>query len=251
MPTLKTIALYNVKGGVGKTAAAVNLAYLSSRASFSTLLWDLDSQGASTYCLHKKGIDLNLKDLIKGEGKIADYIIKTSYKNLFLIPSDFSLRHLDSYLIGQSKSKQKFKDALSSLRDKFDIIFLDCPPGISKLAENIFYSTDYILIPVIPSKLSIRSYRQIMNFIDRKGFRSNGVIPFFSMVDLRRRIHKDSMLDMKQSISNICKNFIPYLSDIEKMSENRKPVSVAKPASAAALAYQMLWEEIVTCTAIE
>ena len=108
---MKTIALYNVKGGVGKSAAAVNLAYLSSSTSFSTLLWDLDSQGASTYCLHKKGIDVNLKDLVKG-GKISDHIIKTSYKNLFLIPSDFSLRHLDHYLIGQNKSKHKIKDAL-------------------------------------------------------------------------------------------------------------------------------------------
>ena len=251
MPALKTIALYNVKGGVGKTAAAVNLAYLSSRTSFSTLLWDLDSQGASTYCLHKKGIDLNLKKLIKGQGKIADYIIKTSYKNLFIIPSDFSLRHLDNYLIGQSKSKQKLKDALSTLRDKFDLIFLDCPPGISKLAENIFYSADYILVPVIPSKLSIRSYHQIMNFIDRKGFKPNRVIPFFSMVDLRRKIHKDSILDLQRNMSNICHNCIPYLSDIEKMSENRKPVSVSKPASGAALAYQMLWEEIMKSMAIE
>jgi chromosome partitioning protein len=247
---LKTIALYNVKGGVGKSAAAVNLAYLSSSTSYSTLLWDLDSQGASTYCLHKKGIDLNLKDLVKG-GKISDHIIKTSYKKLFLIPSDFSLRHLDHYLIGQNKSKHKIKDALSTLKDKFDLVFLDCPPGISKLAENIFYSADYILVPVIPSKLSIRSYRQIMNFIDRKGFRSNSIIPFFSMVDLRRRIHKDSMLDMQKNMSNLCKNFIPYLSDIEKMSESRKPVSVANPASGAALAYQMLWEEILTCIAIE
>jgi chromosome partitioning protein len=249
-PALKTIALYNVKGGVGKSAAAVNLAYLSSSTSYSTLLWDLDSQGASTYCLHKKGIDLNIRDLVKGEN-ISDYIIKTSYKNLFLIPSDFSLRHLDHYLIGQSKSKQKIRDALSTLRDKFDLIFLDCPPGISKLAENIFFSADYILVPVIPSKLSIRSYRQIMNFIDRKGFRSNIVIPFFSMVDLRRKIHKDSMLDMKKNISNICNNYIPYLSDIEKMSENRKPVSVSKPASGAALAYQKLWEEARIYMAIE
>jgi chromosome partitioning protein len=70
MPALKTIALYNVKGGVGKSAAAVNLAYLSSSTSYSTLLWDLDSQGASYYCLHKKGIDLNLKDFVKGEKNV-------------------------------------------------------------------------------------------------------------------------------------------------------------------------------------
>jgi chromosome partitioning protein len=248
---LKTIALYNVKGGVGKSAAAVNLAYLSSSTSNCTLLWDLDSQGASTYCLHKKGIDLNLKDLVKGERKISDYIIKTSYKNLFLIPSDFSLRHLDQYLIGQSKSSQKLKNALSTLHDKFDLVFLDCPPGISKLAENIFFSADYILVPIIPSKLSIRSYRQIINFIERKGFRSSCVVPFFSMVDIRRKIHKDNMVDLQQNLANLCHNYIPYLSDIEKMSENRKPVSVSRPASGAALAYQELWEELMIFMAIK
>ena len=78
------------------------------------MLWDLDPQGASTYCLHKKETGLRYKKLIKGKEKLSDYIIKTSYSNLYIIPSDFSLRNIDYYLIGESKSKHRLNDALGT-----------------------------------------------------------------------------------------------------------------------------------------
>jgi cellulose biosynthesis protein BcsQ len=241
---LKIIALYNIKGGVGKSAGAINFAWLSSNSSLKTLLWDLDPQGASTYCLHKKEAELKLKELIKGKNKLSNHIIKTAYKNLYLLPSDFSLRNIDYHLSGENKSKHRLYDSLSELQDVFDAVFLDCPPGISKLAENVFYSADYILTPIIPSRLSLRSVQQIIRFIDHKGFKSDRIIPFFSMVDIRRKIHKDCMLDLQGKLPHICRNFIPYLSEIEKMSETRKPVVFSKPASRAAKAYENLWEEI-------
>ncbi len=247
---MKIIALYNVKGGVGKSAAAVNFAYLSSDSSLKTLLWDLDPQGASTYCLHKKENGLRLKEWIKGKEKLSDYVIKTSYRNLYIIPSDFSLRNIDYCLRGESKSKRLFNDALGELQNTFNLVFLDCPPGISKLAEHVFHSADYILIPIIPSRLSLRSYQQVIQFIDRKGFSPSRVIPFFSMVDMRRKIHKDCVLDLQSRLPNICHSLIPYLSDIEKMSETRKPVAVSRPASRAAMAYGELWNEIRELTFI-
>jgi chromosome partitioning protein len=247
---LKIIALYNVKGGVGKTAAAVNFAYLSSDSSLKTLLWDLDPQGASTFCLHRKETGLKLKELIKGKEKLSDYLHKTSYRNLYIIPSDFSLRNIDYYLIGESKSKRRIYNALAELQDDFNVVILDCPPGISKLAENVFYAANHILIPIIPSGLSLRSFHQIIHFIDHKGFRTDRVIPFFSMVDMRRKLHKDFMLDLKSKLPYVCQNLIPYLSDIEKMSETRKPVTFSMPRSRAAMAYVKLWEEIKEITSI-
>lgn len=241
---MKIIALYNVKGGVGKTAAAVNLAYLSAVSSLKTLLWDLDPQGASTYCLHRKETGLRLKGLIKGKERLSDYVIKTSYSNLQIIPSDFSLRNIDFYFTGKSKARHRLYNTLAEIRDAFDLVFLDCPPGISMLAENIFYAADHILIPIIPSRLSIRSYKQIIHFVDQKGFRPTRIIPFFSMVDLRRKLHRDFIPDLQSRLPHLCNNFIPYLSDIEKMSETRKPVTFSQPLSRAAMSYEKLWEEI-------
>jgi len=87
---LKTIGIYNIKGGVGKTATAVNLSYLASMTGYKTLLWDLDPQGASTFYFHKKqGINLSLKKIISGKGDVTDIVKKTDYINLRIIPSDF------------------------------------------------------------------------------------------------------------------------------------------------------------------
>jgi cellulose biosynthesis protein BcsQ len=242
---LKIIALYNVKGGVGKTSAAVNLAYLSSVCHLKTLLWDLDSQGASTYCLYGDEIGLRLKDWIKGNISITDHIIKTRYKNLYLLPSDFSLRHMDSYLSGLNKSKHRIYDSINALKGKYNVVFLDCPPGISKLAENIFYSADIILMPIIPSTLSLNSFQLVSKFLERKGFQAHKLVPFFSMVDSRRKMHKDSILELRKQLATICQHFIPYLADIEKMSNTRRPVPFLMPGSKAAKAYLDLWNEIM------
>ncbi|MBN2173698.1 MAG: ParA family protein [Bacteroidales bacterium] len=247
---MKVFALYNVKGGVGKTSAAVNLAYLSSTNHFKTLLWDLDSQGAGTYCLCRNKIEVKMKDWIKGDEKASAFVFKTKYKDLFILPSDISLRHLDSYLAGINKPKHRISDILSQLKDQFNMVFLDCPPGISKLAENIFYAADYILMPAIPSPLSFNSFQSVSRFLGKKGFNNQKLIPFFSMVDLRRKMHKDNISVLKRDLNNICLNYIPYLSDIEKMSEMRKPVPLSMPRSKAAMAYLNLWEEIIAKTHI-
>ena len=91
--------IYNIKGGVGKTAAAVNLSYLSSLEGKRTLLWDLDPQGSSTFYYQKEqGNESSLKKIITGKVELNDIITKTDYRNLYIIPSDFSYRHMDTLL---------------------------------------------------------------------------------------------------------------------------------------------------------
>ena len=242
---MKIIAVYSIKGGVGKTTSAVNLAYLSAKSSKKTLLWDLDSQGASTFYLHKKqGIDAGIKEIIKGKVDLLDLVIKTGYKQLHLIPSDFSLRNIDTILDDLKKSNKLLSDALGQFDNTYDAIFLDCPPGISKLAESIFKAADVILFPIVPSALSLRSYDQVVQFLKGKKSKNVDIVPFLNMVDLRRKLHKEILEDFQNNMPTGCVNSIPYLSDIEKMGTTRKPVFESSPGSRAAKAYIRLWWEL-------
>ena len=86
---MQTLALYNLKGGVGKSAAAVNLAYLAAADGIPTLLWDLDPQGAASWYFHAKPEDIKTKKVLEGETPIGRLVKKTPYENLAMIPADF------------------------------------------------------------------------------------------------------------------------------------------------------------------
>jgi len=237
--------IYNIKGGVGKTSTAVNLSYLSSLEGNSTLLWDLDPQGSSTFYYQKEqGNDSNLKKIITGKVELNDIITDTDYRNLYIIPSDFSYRHMDTVLDQVKKSKKRIREALKELKGEYDVIFLDCPPGISILAENVFHACDYILVPTIPTPLSFRSYEQIISFFNQDDLKKSSVIPFFSMVEMRKSIHQNMIKELTGKIPNLCTSFIPFLADVEKMGIYRKPLADFIPNSKASASFKALWKEI-------
>ena len=234
--------IYNIKGGVGKTATSVNLSYLSSLEGNKTLLWDLDPQGSSSFYYDKEQRTYaSLKKIISGKIELRDIISDTDYRNLNIIPSDFSYRHMDTLLDQVKKSKKRIKEALKDLKDEYDVVFLDCPPGISILAENIFHACDYILVPTVPTPLCLRTYEQITTFFEEDDLNTSCVIPFFSMVETRKSLHQNSMKEFSKKTSNLCQSFIPFLADIEKMGIYRKPLPDFSPNSKATTSYKALW----------
>ena len=105
---LKIIAIYNIKGGVGKTTTAVNLAYEAATCGYRTVLWDLDAQGASTYTLRcKPRIKGGADDMVDGERALRKLAVKTGYENLHLLPADFSYRHMDTLLSEYKKATKR------------------------------------------------------------------------------------------------------------------------------------------------
>ncbi len=249
---MKVFGIYNIKGGVGKTAASVNLSYLSSLDGNKTLLWDLDPQGSSSFYYDKEnGNDASLKKIISGKTELRDIIADTEYYKLDIIPSDFSYRHIDSMLNQVKKSKKRVKDALKELKNDYDIVFLDCPPGISILAENIFHACDYILIPTVPTPLCLRTYEQIIQFFKEDDLDTSAIIPFFSMMEVRKSLHQTMMSELTAKMNNLCSSAIPFMADIEKMGIHRKPLADFIPNSKAADAYKMLWKEIKNKTNIK
>lgn len=239
-----TIALYNLKGGVGKTAATINLAFLSAQQGFKTLIWDLDPQGSSSFYLGAQASVKNeSKKILSNEFELMHAIQATPYENLDVVPADLSARHADVLLHEMKQSRKKIASLLAPLQKKYDVIFLDSPPGISLLHETIFYAADWVLMPNIPTTLSIRSYETVMDYFRANDLDSSKIKCFFSMVDHRKNLHHEVMTEFYKD-KVFFKNYIPYLSDVEKMGIQQAPLATFARTSYAAQCYQDLWKEI-------
>ena len=242
---MTSFTLYNSKGGVGKTSACVNLSFLSSSEGQKTLLWDLDPQASSTYyCRVEPKLKGGIKKLARGRKRIDSYVKGTPYENLSLLPADFSVRKLDIILHGAKKPKKQLKLLVEKILPGYDILFLDAPPGFSLLSENILRAVNCILLPMIPTTLSIRTFLQIMKYLEDRELDTNKVLPFFSLVDLRKKVHRETVQAYIGGSNNFLKTYIPYSSDVEKMGVHCAPLFIYSHHSKAAEAYRSLWNEI-------
>lgn len=240
---MHVVALYNSKGGVGKTAAAINLAYLAARDGARTLLWDLDPQGAASFCLQiKPRVKSAGKKLLRGE--LAAHIKATDYAGLDLLPADFSYRNLDLVLERAKKPERSLHKQLKLLVSDYEFVVLDCPPSISLVSEGIFYAARTLLVPVIPTPLSLRTLAQLAEFSSANRFKAPYIRPFFSMLDRRRRLHRELLLEAPKDWPQLLATPIPYASEVERMASERRPLAELAPRGRATAAYAELWREL-------
>jgi len=242
---MKTIAIYSMKGGVGKTVTAVNLAYCAAKNGNFTLICDLDPQAASTFYFRiKASKNFNASKFIKGGKNIDKNIKGTDFLNLDLLPSKLSYRNFDLALDALKNSTKKLKAIFKEIEDDYDYLFLDCPPGISLISENVFNASDIILVPLIPTTLSVRTYIKLLKFFKKKKMNNSKIYPFFSMVEKRKSLHIDTINRIGKKKNNFLTTQIPYRSDIEKMGIEKRPVPEYAENSPASESYFSLWEEI-------
>jgi chromosome partitioning protein len=232
------LATYNIKGGVGKTSAAVNLAYLAARDGARTLLWDLDPQGASTYLVRIKArVKGGGRKLVRGKSDVDGLIKGTDHERLDLLPADFSYRHMDLALDATKKPTRRLARVLEPLGEQYEYIFLDCPPSISLVSESVFEAADVLLVPLIPATLSSRTFDQLRVLVDG----GPQVLAFFSMVDGRKRLHREVMEGMA---ADALRTAIPASADVERMGVHRTVIAEFAPRGRAARAYEELWREV-------
>lgn len=244
---VKILSVYNIKGGVGKTTTAVHLAHVAASAGLRTLIWDLDPQGAASYCLHTKAhIKGGSESLLSGSKDVDALIHNTPFEDLNILPADFSNRHLDNLLDDVKKPLSRLRKVLKPLKDEYDIVILDCPPGITLLSEAIFGASDALIVPTIPSTLSLRTLKQLIEFRNASRLSKLQLLAFFSMVDRRKNLHNRILGAHDRLQPWVLKNWIPFASGIELMTEKRRPVTAAQPGSALAERYRQLWAEIHT-----
>jgi chromosome partitioning protein len=242
---VKILAMYNIKGGVGKTATAVNLSHLAARDGLRVLLWDLDPQAAASYLLRiRPRVKGGGQALIRGSREIDASIKGTDFQRLDLLPADFTYRNLDLVLGATKKPTRRLARLLAPLSGEFDVIFLDCPPGISLLSESVLHAADSLLVPLIPTTLSLRTLDQLTEFLSGFNGQRPGVLAFFSMLDRRKRLHLEIAEQLPAQRADVAATVIPALSVIERMSVERAPVAAFAPRSRAAQCYRELWAEV-------
>lgn len=243
---MKIFATYNIKGGVGKTSTAVNLSWVSAMRGQPTVLWDLDPQGAASFYYRVKAkIKGGTEALINQKKGALEKVIKgTDYANLDMIPADFSYRNMDVILSESNKPEKRLRKMLSPLKGQYDVAMLDCPPSASLLSENVIFASDVLLVPLIPTQLSLRAYQQLKRFCRDKQLDDVVVLPFFSMVDRRKSLHRDIVEHFGEKHPEVLKTVIGYASVVEQMGMHRAPVGSFAPSSVPARLFEALWDEI-------
>jgi cellulose biosynthesis protein BcsQ len=242
---MKIVAITNIKGGVGKTTTAVNLAYLCAAAGQETLLWDLDPQGAASYVLRAEAKEhVSAKKLVSGKRELPELVVSSGHDRLDVLPSDLSYRNLDVHLSQRKRPTERLLKMSRALRQRYGALFLDCPPGISLLSENVLRAADAVVVPLVPTPLSLRMLVQLEEFIARAGWTDLVLLPFFSMVDRRKSLHHEVIEAARREHPKLLAAEIPYWSEIERMSARRMPLPAYAPQSAAAQVFAALWREI-------
>jgi chromosome partitioning protein len=243
---LKITAIYNIKGGVGKTTTAVNLACLLAKMNLSILIWDLDPQGGTSYFFNKAGKnDNNFLKLFSDYISVYDVIEPTDTHHIDIICNDskFSEQFINSasHLTRvHFFNNEAFGYMLNKVRDDYDICIIDCPPGRFAIHDNVFKCASAVLVPNIPAPLSVYCSDLLNNTFQK--FTTTKVLNFFNMVQVRKNLHKTYMSTAfnAQQLTT----YIPFYTEIETITHNKESIFHKLKNAKSITFYEDLWEEV-------
>jgi chromosome partitioning protein len=236
---MAVIAVYSVKGGVGKTTIAANLAWCSAAISCRrTLLWDLDAAGGAGFLF---GVDPRRKHaagtIFSKDADPAELIRKTSVPRLELLPADESLRDLDSLLARLGK-KRRLAKLTEELTRRYERIILDCPPVLNEISAQVIRAADCVIVPLPPSPLSTRAFDMVTQEIRAHARDHPPILPVLSMVDARRTLHRQAHEEHPDW------PVIPLASAVEQCAVRQLPLGAFAAGSPAAKGFAQLWTAI-------
>lgn len=203
----KAIAIVNQKGGVGKTTTAVNLAASIGNHGYKVLLVDVDPQGNATSGLgvNKREVVKSTYDMIVGDIKAEEILIKTNFKNLDLLPSNMNLAGAELELVDMSGREAKIRNALATLKGNYDFIILDCPPSLGLLTVNVLCAVDSVIVPIQCEYYALEGLSQLMNTIRQVKRLYNSLIELEGVL----LTMYDGRLNLTQQVVSEVKRFFP------------------------------------------
>ncbi|MEA4860104.1 MAG: ParA family protein [Sphaerochaeta sp.] len=242
---MKVVSLYSPKGGVGKSTLSVQLAYLGAQKGYRTLLVDLDALGSSSHCLHvqaRKAHEASV--LVEGGKQLIASIQPTDMPLLHVLPSSSDYYALPALMAGKKHPKHRLERSLSCLEDSYDLVVLDGSTSLDLLAENLFNVSTLVIVPVIPTPLSVRALEQVLSLMSAKGASQEKIHPCVSLIDRRKRIQVEAA-DSLHAMDGVFRTEIPSTADLEKVAQLQEPVFLFQPNGRGARACRELFAELL------
>lgn len=248
---MHVVGVYLPKGGVGKTAIAVNLAHAAAQAGERVLLVDLDPQGAAAWLLGcapgRQGVAGLLAAPVSGAlrhavtaDSAASAVQASAWPRLHVLPMDLDARHLEADLAQLDHPRRRLRRLLAGAARDYDRIVLDCAPSMALLADAVLKAADALLVPLVPSHLSLAAWGRLQALCAERA-PALPLWPVFSMVDRRRALHRELVTAFSRAHPDLMPVYLPSAAAVERMGEHRAPVATFAGGSPAARAFAELY----------
>lgn len=247
----KIISIANQKGGVGKTTTAINISTIFAKKGKKTLLIDADPQGNATSGTGmNKEVELSTYDILVEDTPIDKVYIDTQIKNLKICPSNINLAGAEVELVSSEDREQKLKEKLEEIKDKFDYIFIDCPPSLGLITLNAFTASDSVLIPVQCEYYALEGLGQLLNTINLVKKHLNTSLEIegavLTMYDARTNLSNQVVKEVKRYFEDkVYKTIIPRNIKLSEAPSFGMPITVYDARSKGARCYEKLAKEIM------
>ncbi|MEZ5373890.1 MAG: ParA family protein [Microthrixaceae bacterium] len=241
---MKVLALASMKGGVGKTSTAVNLAALGAATGLRTLLWDLDPQAGATWSVGVEPEPVKAaRTVVRGRREVARLARRTEVPGLAVLPADETLRTLDLAMSEKRHPARVLGKTVDRLADAYDLVVVDTPPGLTLVLENLIALADLALVPVEPTPLAIRTLAQLQGFIDERST-NLPLAAFFSLLDETKVSQRHLYAEHRATNPAFLTTAIPHSTAVERLGAERRPTVNSSPGSLASRRYRSLWAEV-------
>ena len=243
----RTIAIANQKGGVGKTTTAINLSACLAEKGKKVLAVDMDPQGNMTSGL---GVENTIYNLIIGEAKMEEVLIKDVLENLDIIPTNIDLSGAEIELLDVEEKEYIVRNEIDKIKDNYDFIIIDCPPSLSMLTINAMTTADSVLVPIQCEYYALEGLSQLIHTVELVRDRLNpkltieGVV--FTMYDARTNLSLQVVENVKDNLEQtIYKTIIPRNIRLAEAPSYGIPINKYDPKSAGAESYLRLADEVI------